>query len=426
MKQVSKPRIGILHYALPPVIGGVEKVIADHAGLLVDAGYPVTLLTGRGGEGGRIPSEADIRLIPELDSEHAENRDLVQVLAQGRTTPAFDRLRNRIRKLLFANLGDIQLLIVHNVLNTHFNLPLTAALYDLVDQRSAPRTVAWCHDISRYVNPASGAEQRLGFPWDLFRTYDPLLHYVAVSERRQQVLAQVLKVSPEQIRVIPNGVSPADLLGLGLVGRSVFKGQALDQADFILLMPVRITQAKNIELALQVTAALKQLRVAPKLIITGPPDPHAQDSEEYFHRLTALRDSLGLEREAVFLYQDMPGADLRAGEWVAQMYRLADIVFMPSHREGFGLPVLEGGLVGCAVFATAIPVVDEVGAAAIHLIAPDETPEDIARRMRAWGEQSAEYRLRKRVRQNYTWPAIFDRGIEPLIHECLLASREQP
>jgi len=90
---------------------------------------------------------------------------------------------------------------------------------------------------------------------------------------------------------------------------------------------------------------------------------------------------------------------------------------MPSHREGFGLPVLEGGLLGKAVFASPVPAVDQVGAESVHLIAPDESADHVAARMCEWAKQNAEHRLRRQVRQKFTWHAVFARKIQPLIQE---------
>ena len=51
-----KPRIVILHYSCSPVVGGVESVIAEHARLLVDNGYAVTVIAGEGEHSGVKPS----------------------------------------------------------------------------------------------------------------------------------------------------------------------------------------------------------------------------------------------------------------------------------------------------------------------------------------------------------------------------------
>jgi len=45
-QQIGK--IAMLHYTCPPVVGGVEAVMADHARLFAARGYQVTVITGRG------------------------------------------------------------------------------------------------------------------------------------------------------------------------------------------------------------------------------------------------------------------------------------------------------------------------------------------------------------------------------------------
>ncbi|MBI4786223.1 MAG: glycosyltransferase family 4 protein [Chloroflexi bacterium] len=418
--------VSILHYTALPVIGGVESVIGDHTRLFTQAGDAVTLIAGRGGHAD-AHAEPNVVVIPELDSEDPKNREIARALDEGVVPPEFRTLQARIEKKLYRPLAAADVLLVHNVLNFHFNLPLTAALYHLLEQGRTPPLVAWCHDISRYVNASSGEKQRFGFPWDLLRTFRPEIRYVAVSARRQRLLAETLDIVPELIRVIPNGVAPELLLGLGPFGQQVVKEFDLLNADLILLMPVRVTQAKNIEFAMQVTAALKATNLAAKLVITGPPDPHGHDADDYFDELVALRRAMHLEREVIFLYQgtsDAPGPLTLEPATVAELYRVADIVFMPSHREGFGLPVLEGGLAGKAVFATEVPAVDQVGADSVQTIAPDETPDAVAARMRAWAEQELQPRLQRRVRQDYTWQAIFEREIAPLIAECTGSAEE--
>ncbi len=409
----NKPHVAILHYTALPIVGGVENVIADHTRLLLEAGYPVTLLAGRGGEDRRF-ADARVVVVPEMDSEHSSNLDIARALDAGYVTAEFAPLQARIEKQLAPVLAEQDILIVHNVLNYHFNLPLTAALHRLLDRGAAPRTVAWCHDISRYVNPSSGVAPRFGFPWDLIRTYRHEITYVAVSARRQRALADTLGYLADCIRVIPNGVAAESLWGLDDFGRCVAEEFDLMSADLILLMPVRITRAKNIEFALRVTAALKASGLTPRLLVTGPPDPHVPDTQSYFRELLALRGELGLSHEAVFLHEQNPSLDSAA---VAQLYRVCDMVLLPSHREGFGLPVLEGGLMGKAIFTSNVPAVEQVGVESVHLIAPEESADHIATRMREWAEPSAEFRLKRQVRQQFTWRAIFAREIEPLIRE---------
>jgi glycosyltransferase involved in cell wall biosynthesis len=413
---MSKPRVAILHYTAPPVVGGVEHIIEMHTRLLTNADYSVTVLAGRGG------SASNVTTIPEVDSEHPDNLKVMRSLEQGIVPPEFNALQATIENSLAPILSASDLLIVHNVFHCHFNLPLTAALHHLTGGGVARRVITWCHDISRYVNPASGAELRFGFPWDLFRTYRPEITYVAVSSQRQRSLAEILQCPIGAIRVIPDGVDSSLLLGLSELGQHLVQEFRLLEADVIILMPIRITRAKNIEFGLRVTAALKTSGVWPKLVVTGPPDPHTPDIQAYYHQLLALRHELGVDDQVVFVHEgtsSLPRPLALSAAHVAELYRVCDLILMPSHREGFGMPVLEGGLVGRPVFGTAMPILEDIGGESIYAIGQDEPPAQVAARIKWWMRNNPAYNLRRRVRQDYRWPIIFARSIQPLLRDSL-------
>ena len=415
--QSEKPRLALVHYTAPPVVGGVEAVLAEHARLFVAAGYSTRIVVGRGGTAG-LPDGASVSVIPEIDSDHPANQALAADLMGGEVPPEFWTLSGKIEAALAQALKSADIVIAHNVMTMHFNLALTAALHHLKDEGVVRHLVVWCHDVSRYVNPASGAPQHFGLPWDLLRTFRSDFGHVAVSPQRQRLLADILGCSRERIHVAPNGVDAARLLGLSGSGRHLADEFGLLSADLVILMPIRITRAKNIEYALHVTAALKAAGVHPRLVVTGPPDPHAPDIEAYCAALRALRRALALEAEVIFIYEGtsrLPRPLLLDSAVVAELYRLCDLVLMPSHREGFGMPVLEAGLVDRPVFGTPMPVMEELGEGMLYPIAPDEPPEQVAIRMLEWAGQDASHRLRQRVRQAYLWPAIFTQSIEPLI-----------
>ncbi len=415
-----KPRIALMHYSVSPVVGGVETVIAQHTRLLLAAGYAVSVVTGQGG-GDPVFQDVRVNVIPELNSQHPENLEIADRVGEDSPPPAFYRLQERIESELDRLWRDFDIVIVHNMLNTHFNLPATAALYRLMEQHAA-QGIAWCHDISRYVRPASGAAPRFGDPWDLLRTYRPELMYVTVSHQRQRQLAQTLACLPEQIQVISNGVDPVLLFGLSEQGQAFARAWNLWEADLIALMPIRITHAKNLEFALHVMAALKTMGLKPRLVVTGPADPHNADSSGYFEELLRLRRKLELDREVCFVYEGLSNTTPHltiSAEVAAELYRVCDLILMPSIREGFGLPVIEGGLIGRPVFATAIPAVEEVGAELIQLIGADESPLEVAMRIKTWANEDRTQRLRCKMRQQYLWPAIFTRAIEPLLAEAV-------
>jgi glycosyltransferase involved in cell wall biosynthesis len=92
-------------------------------------------------------------------------------------------------------------------------------------------------------------------------------------------------------------------------------------------------------------------------------------------------------------------------------------MFMPSHREGFGMPVLEAGLAGLPVLCTNVPVAEEIGEQDVTVFNLEKDPAQLAEQILEWAEQDSVFRLRRRVRQAYTWSAIFDRDIRPLIDD---------
>jgi glycosyltransferase involved in cell wall biosynthesis len=413
---LTSPYTAILHYTAPPVVGGVEAVMLAHARTFAQASLPVTLVAGRGQQS-VLPEGAQLALVPMMDSRHPAILAASAELEQGQVPASFAALADELAATLGPLLQPMDAVIVHNVFTKQFNLPLTAALDQLLDHGIIRRCIAWCHDFA-WTSPRSRAQVHPGYPWDLLRTMRPDTTYVVVSEERQETLAELYGCPPEAIRVVYNGVDPAELLGLSAEGAGLVERLDLLAADLILLMPVRVTEAKNVEFALETVAALKTHVEHPRLVLTGPPDPHDRQSMAYFHQLQARRAELGLEQEMRFVFESGPDPDepyLVGLEVVGDLFRIADVMFMPSHREGFGMPVLEAGLVGIPVVSTPVPAAREIGGRDVIMFDLNESPAQVAGRIAAWAVQDPVHRLRRRVRQEYTWQAIFRRDILPLL-----------
>jgi glycosyltransferase involved in cell wall biosynthesis len=417
MTAPQKPRVALLHYTAPPVVGGVESVILAHVRLLLASGFPTAVVTGRG-EQAALPRGTGLIGIPELDSQHPQIVQMGQELEHGRVPARFDEMAARLAAVLTPILDPLDLLIVHNVFTKHFNLALTAALFRLLEQGTIPRCVAWCHDIS-WTSANSRSKVFPGYPWDLLRTPRPNLSYVAVSKERQRELARLLKCPPEQIQVISNGIDPGELLALSGAGMALIDRLNLWESDLNLLMPVRVTQAKNLEFALHVVAALKRRGLNPKLIVTGPPDPHDPLNMEYFRSLLKLRAELGVVDHMRFVYESgtEPAEPLTVEmPLVAELFRMCDALFMPSRREGFGMPILEAGLAGIPIFCSdRIPAAEEIGGADVIGFSPEADADEVAELILNWAESSPVLRLKRRVRREFTWHSIFQRQILPLI-----------
>lgn len=420
----GRPRIVLLHYTAPPIIGGVEAVIAKHAQLFREAGYPTLIVAGRAAEEAP-PALGQTAIIPEMDSENPEYLEIHHELLSGRVPQQFGAMRSRIERGMELVITPDDVVIAHNVLTTHFNLALTSAIHRAVEKQKLTHLIVWCHDISRHVNPLRNVVQYHHWPWDLLRAWIPGASYVAVSVERQETLAGILDSPPRLIEVVPNGVDPGQLLGLSRLGKHLAAVHGFLSVDLVMLMPVRITRAKNIEFAVRVVDALRRRGISVRLVVTGPPDPHVADSAGYFEDLRHLRETLGLQREVVFVHEgtdEYPAPLNIDASVVAELYRVTDIVLMPSVREGFGMPVFEAGLMGRPIFATDIPATRMVPGFQ-HLIGKEEEPEAVANRIATWAASDAGHALRSQIRREFTWSQIFESKIIPLVTEVAGAPR---
>jgi glycosyltransferase involved in cell wall biosynthesis len=412
-------RTAFLHYSAPPVVGGVEAVMDAHARIFLEAGYPVTIVAGQG-DVSALPEGCELVVIPELDSQHPAILTAGAALEEGTVPDSFDSLTANLREQLAQIVGEFDNLIVHNVFTKHFNLPLTAALWKLLDAGQIKHCVGWHHDFT-WTSPRSRSRVHNGYPWDLLRTFRPDMTNVTISKERRDELAGLYQCPPDAIEIIYNGVDPREMFGLTVEGWALCERLGLLEADLLMLMPVRVTRAKNIEFALEVISALNARGLAIKLVLTGPPDPHDEESMTYFRSLQARRDALGLGDAMHFVYESGPDpneAYLISLDIVADLYRVADLLFMPSHQEGFGMPVLEAGLLSLPVVASsAVPAAIEIGGDDVLLFDVEVKPAELGRRLARLVAEDGRLGLARRTRQNYTWSSIFRHEIEPLLHE---------
>jgi len=401
--------VAILHYTAPPVVGGVESVMEHHARMLAAAGHSVRILAGRGQATDR---RIAFHKIPLLDSRHSRVLAAKQALDAGHLPPTWPNLVVDIHRRLKTALQGVDVVFAHNIATLHKNLALTAALYQLSQEEDSPRVVLWHHDIA-WGSERYAEEMHDGQPWDLLRTAWPNTTQVTISATRQAELAKLFMIPAEEVFVIPNGVSPRLFLRLGRLSIELVTSLDLMDASPLLLMPVRLTKRKNIELGLRSLAALRKHMPDAQLIITGPQGPHNPANESYFASLRELRGQLGLEQHAHFLAEHVPG--FIPDEVISDLYHLADAMLLPSKDEGFGIPVLEAGLAGIPVFCTNIPALEELGGDEAYYFSPDADPQEVATLIQSTLQASHVWRLRTRVREHYSWQQIYNQHLAPLV-----------
>jgi glycosyltransferase involved in cell wall biosynthesis len=139
---------------------------------------------------------------------------------------------------------------------------------------------------------------------------------------------------------------------------------------------------------------------------------HNPANAAYFDRLRELRDQFGLNAAVHFLAElneFLPDAV------IADLFRLADGLFLPSREEGFGIPVVEAGASGTPIFCTDLPPLRELAGEHALYFDPDAEPESLATRIFHALDSSPVYAMRVRVRKQYTWEKIYAVHIDPLL-----------
>lgn len=400
--------IAILHYSVPPIVGGVESVIAHHARLMTDDGHSVRLIAARGeAMNGDIP----LTRIPLADSRH-ERVSLVKTqLDAGEAGAEFEALQVDLVNELQNALAGMDVLIAHNVCSLNKNLALTAALHKLHQANQLPRFILWHHDLA-WTTPRYLPELHEGYPWNLLKTDWGNTTHVVVSNLRQDELADLMKLERDSIHVIPNGVDMERFYKLEAQTQTIMEQTRLLNSAPILLLPVRVTPRKNIELAMQTVAELKKDFPEAGLVITGPLGPHNASNITYFEMLRGLRTQLNLEGAVHFLAELYDG--FLPDEVIADFYRVSDALLFPSREEGFGIPLIEAAFSHLPVFCADIPPLRKLGMSEAEFFSPDEDPAHVANLIADHFKTSRPARLAMRVRASFRWEAIYRKQIAPL------------
>ncbi|MEP7004206.1 MAG: glycosyltransferase family 4 protein [Chloroflexota bacterium] len=393
-------RVLFLHYTAPSILGGVEHVMGIHAQAAKDAGDRVAIVAGRGTARG-IP----VVKIPELDSQHpAVLRDRV-ALARGEVTPEHAALVERITRALRPHVRRADRVVVHNVFTLPLNAGLTEALFALAAERKGV-FVAWTHDLG-WKDGQYTAQRHEGRPWSLFATAAPGVRYVAISEKARAELSALTGLARDKIALVPNGVDRVAVLGLSARGVRLANQFDLFDADPLLLLPVRMTRRKRIEIAIDALAILRTRYPLAALVVTGGPGAHNPTNVAYEQELKKRAGP------GVRLFHT-EGVRLGARE-LADLYGLADALVLPSENEGFGLPMLEAGLRRMPIICTDIPALREVAGDDATYVPLSGDGRSFAEAIETRLLADPIARLHRRARQN-EWPMILAELVLPVIH----------
>ena len=414
-----KYNIALLHYSCPPVVGGVEEIMRQHASLLGRHHHNVKVLAG---DGGKFADDMEIEINTLLGSRNREVLNAHQLSFDGKPEK-MEGLTREIFRFLVGSLKDFDVLIAHNVLTMPFNLPLSAALHR-VGQEGLTPIISWNHD-SPYFYPDCPQYLHL-FPWNILKRAYAGIHYVVISESRKEMFAD-LYGGKKRLHVIPNGIDPILFFLLDTNTVRFIQEQRLFEAEFLMVQPSRLHKRKNMELSIRVTRSLHDLGLKARLLITGAHDPHEPKNLTYYHALKNLAAKLGIEDDVLIMaeYAFKSGERLMVDTiTIRDLYLISDILFLPSLQEGFGIPLLESGMIRLPIVCSSIPPFLEIGGEDVCFFDLAETSESIARKILEFVETLKPHRMFRKVIRNYAWDNIYQEKLLPLLENVIGADRK--
>ena len=411
---MKKPKIVFLHYSSPPVVGGVEEVMKQQALLLHRQGHKVKVISGKGES---LSREFPTTIAPVFSSLNPHVDLALKDLKAGKAD-RFKYVGDVVYEDLKREVNSYDILIVHNVMTMPYNLSLTYAVKKLSDSRRI-KIISWNHD-SIYFYPDC-PDIYHSEPWDILKKKFPYIDYVCISKFRCKQFQELYKIN-ETIPAIPDGIDPAGFFQLDPDSQKIIHEQKLYEANLIMVQPSRLIPRKNIELGLKVVGTMKRMGVDVRYLITGAYDSHEQRDVKYYRRLKEIAEDLNIAGEVIFIaeYRTKNGKKIIPNHsFIRDLYFIADILFMPSSSEGFGLPLLEAGAIKLPIACSDIPPFLEIGENNVCTFSLTDTPDRIADKILQFLSTIPTHKMYRDVIKNYAWDSIYHNHLEPLFEKVM-------
>lgn len=348
---------------------------------------------------------------------HHLRRDQAPVVEASAVCPPFARRASRIAP----DATDGAALLVDRLINRLWDYPRHVArlhgsfdVYHVVDHSYAQlvhrlpprRTVVTCHDLDTFRSVLYPQQERRLAPFRAMTRHilnglrEAAFVTCDTAAVRNELLAHNL-LPAERVRVVPIGVaaiysSVADVEADQRAAR--LTGSKTDAIDILHVGSAR--PRKRIDVLLRACAGLARDIPAIRIVRVGAPFTAEQQE---------LVRSLGLGDRVLVL-------DPLDERTLAATYRRAALVVLPSEREGFGLPLVEAIACGTPVVASSIPVLKEVGGAAVEycpigdIDCWTQTIKSLLNERRDCPEEWVRRRERGRIRARaFTWEQFAER-----------------
>lgn len=409
-------KIALIHFAYPPNIGGVESMVKEHAEILTQLGYEVTIITGSGEENN---PKIKLVVIPELQSVLSFNPFLQEkILDQGIIDDEFYKLSDTIEQGLEKTLEKIDVIVVHNMITIVRNLPFVYAFKNFVKKYPKKKFFGWIHDHS-YINEfqIKNLEDvaKSKFEKDLLTTPIKNITYILISESFREPFAKLMGLHDGETAVVPNGIDIKHFLEIDDLIWEIIEKYNLIKKFPLILSPVNILERKNIDYCLEIIRELKKNYPDIGYIITGKPSKH-RSTTEYLDSLKKKIEAFGLKDNVMFFNDFLNRALMRTE--IHDLYQIADMVFFLSKSENFGLPLLEAALTKTAILVSDLKVFREVGGEFVKYVDYKTTdPIKASEIVKNFIEESLRVRLNFRSRSQYDLKTILKEKFIPLIEK---------
>lgn len=257
----------------------------------------------------------------------------------------------------------------------------------------APRkSFVTIHDIAYEKIPESyGMLNRKYLRWSTKRALHHAEKIIVPTESVKFDLVSLYKAEPENIVVIPHGVTPLPKPDAAALKR--FRHRfGLSPTEALFFFIGRLEEKKNLLVLVEAWTLVQKMYQKGRLVLAGS---MGNGSEELFKKI----ETLGVKESVL-----VPG--YLSDHEASCLFHSATCFIYPSREEGFGLPVLQAFDAGCLVIASDIPPLREVAGEAALFADPGHAKDFAEQMMRILEDEPLRESLRAQSREQlkkFSW-----------------------
>ena len=211
------------------------------------------------------------------------------------------------------------------------------------------RFIVTIHDLTHTLIPGKKKSRffhRLAYHlvfWNAVRSADKI---IAVSEATKRALLDYYQnLNPGKIKVVYEGFNQTyQMMDKELAFQQISNRFGITKHYILYVGTWR--RYKNLPMLARAFDKLVTQGLDLELVLVGEPDPFYPEIKEEVHNIK--------NKDRIKALGRISDDDLKA------VYNAATLFVLPSHMEGFGLPILEAGVCGTPIACSDIPVLHEV------------------------------------------------------------------